>query len=90
MTYLEFRHVGHSSTGKTDVWRVVNTNDGSDLGQVSWYGAWRKYVFFCDDASIWSPDCLRQVAQFVDDQMDSRKQNRRLGEQVDRALEDRR
>lgn len=70
MTYIEFTEV--ADTGKTKVWDVHNTRDGSKLGQVRWYGAWRKYVLHSRNA-IWSPDCLFDVMTFIDKQMAERK-----------------
>lgn len=71
MTYLAFTEV--HDTGKTKVWRVDNTNDGSYLGDVRWRGGWRKYVLSIQGSSVWSADCLRDVAEFIEKQMQERK-----------------
>lgn len=42
MTFLQFTEIPWN--GKTQVWRVENSNDGSRLGIIKWHGAWRKYV----------------------------------------------
>lgn len=75
MTYTNFTEI--HDTGKTKVWSVDNANDGSHLGKVRWHGAWRKYVFQpIDGWSIWSADCLRDVADFLQLQMAERRRQR--------------
>lgn len=71
MTYVQFTEI--KDTGKTKVWDVHNSNDGSYLGEIRWFGNWRKYVFFPAELTIWSSDCLADVAKFIDQRMDERK-----------------
>jgi hypothetical protein len=49
---------------KTDTWMVVRTAGGSALGEVRFYGAWRKYCFFPYPNSLYDPDCLKTIAEF--------------------------
>jgi hypothetical protein len=69
MTYLAFTET--FDTGKTKVWSVDNTNDGSHLGEIRWRGGWRKYVLVTCD-TVWSPDCLLDVADFINARMRER------------------
>lgn len=71
MTYTRFTET--HDTGKTKVWSVDNCNDGSHLGLVKWHGPWRKYVLMIESRTIWSPDCLRDVAEFCEQQMRLRR-----------------
>lgn len=71
MTFLAFTET--RDTGKTKVWSVDNSNDGSWLGQIKWHGAWRQYVFTPAARCIWSADCLAEVAAFIDARMNERK-----------------
>lgn len=71
MTFTRFSEIG--DTGKTKIWSVDNSNDGSHIGVIKWHGAWRKYVLWPAPRTIWSPDCLRDVASFIDKEMDVRK-----------------
>lgn len=71
MTFLAFTET--KDTGKTKVWSVTNSNDGSYLGIVSWHGPWRKYCLFVSGPTIWSPDCLADVARFIEARMAERK-----------------
>lgn len=93
MTFVAFAEI--HDTGKTKMWEVRNSNDGSYLGVIRWHGAWRKYVLdscvytmvggvpcrqptgMAADGvalpTLWSEDCLRDVAAFVKNQMDLRR-----------------
>ena len=62
---------------KTVVW-YVQTKDSRDvLGQVRWFGRWRKYAFYPYPETIYEQDCLRQIAAFVETET---KLHRRAGD----------
>lgn len=71
MTYTRFNQI--KDTGKTKVWAVYNSDNGSHLGEIRWYGAWRKYVLAVAPGTIWSADCLVDVARFIETQMAARQ-----------------
>lgn len=52
---------------KTQVFNVL-TKEGGYLGQVKWFGQWRRYCFYPDVGSIYEQDCLRDIANFVQQQ----------------------
>jgi len=65
---------------KTERWAVVPreaTSNASAIGVVKWYGAWRKYAFFPFQQTLYEPTCLRDIADFIDHQMELRKATRR-------------
>jgi len=54
---------------KTDIWRVAEkdaTDQTPDLGEVKWYGAWRKFAFFPFVNTLFEQDCLRDIANFCE------------------------
>jgi hypothetical protein len=55
-------------TRKTKIWRVVNAQYNSFLGNVKWYSPWRKYCFAPDDGTVFEQDCLRDIAAFCEDE----------------------
>lgn len=61
-TWIEIHFVADSPTGKTYVWEV--TNDGIVLGQIRWFGRWRKYAFFPQRDTVFEEVCLRDLAMF--------------------------
>ena len=71
MTYLVFDEI--KDTGKTKVWQVQNSDNGSVLGEIKWYGGWRRYVLVTEADCIWSPECLRDTSKFILDQMEARR-----------------
>lgn len=64
--YIEFVIVGTSDSGKTGIWEVRNKYHKTVIGEVRWYGAWRKYGFF-SDGGVFEPACLRYIADFVEE-----------------------
>jgi hypothetical protein len=55
-----------STTGKTQVYRVAGLDDRQSLGEVRWFGRWRKYAFFPIGTAVFEADCLRDIAQFCE------------------------
>lgn len=65
--WLEIRSNGQSTSGKTFVFGVYTKPAGEFLGVIRWYGAWRKYAFFPETQTLYEQDCLRDIAQFLED-----------------------
>lgn len=66
MKWIEIVLACKSPSGKTNIWSVGNTDNGSRLGEVRWHGPWRKYSFFPAPGCIFEEDCLRDIATFVE------------------------
>jgi len=62
-TYLYFRVEEERAT--TKVWTVLNKDNGSRLGKISWYGPWRKYAFFTIIDSVFESVCLHDISEFL-------------------------
>ena len=67
--YINFVEV--ESKGKTSVWMCLS-KDAYKLGEVKWYGPWRQYCFFPENA-IFNKGCLEDVNDFIKQLMDLRK-----------------
>ena len=68
-THIHFRYLGISPGRLTATW-YVNAGEPTNavplnLGHVSWYGAWRKYCFFPNGATVYEEKCLAEIAQFI-------------------------
>ena len=50
---------------KTKRWTLQNKR-GDYLGQILWEARWRQYTFEGDYGCIFSPDCLRDIAAFLE------------------------
>ena len=58
---------------KTNVWRVVTEERNEVLGEIKWLGRWRKYAFFPSPETVYEDDCLKDIAEFIEQQMIERK-----------------
>lgn len=65
-THIEFVPSGMSATGKTMLWDVL-AKAGGVLGEVKWFGRWRKYSFYPAPDCVFEQTCLRDLAQFIED-----------------------
>lgn len=58
---------------KTKTFYVYNKESHTLLGTVSWYGAFRQYSFTSYGKIIYEKQCLRDIADFLDNLMLERK-----------------
>jgi hypothetical protein len=83
--YLRFVEI--PSGGITRIWQVENVTHGSYLGCIRWYGGWRQYVFLPIEENTFSAGCLREIADFIECQMQARKSSRARENNIADALE---
>ena len=72
--FISFNDHGVSASGKTRIWTVTSTGDGAYLGRVSWWGAWRRYVFLPSADTVYDPNCLKAIADFCQTKTDEHKE----------------
>lgn len=71
---LEERRFG----AKTDLWYVWSLKEpAAHLGVVKWFGAWRKYAFFPAVQTLFEQDCLRDIAEFIEQETVKQRKGRR-------------
>jgi|HubBroStandDraft_6_1064221.scaffolds.fasta_scaffold296960_2 hypothetical protein len=75
--WISFQLEERASGKKTDVWNVWSTGGSHYLGRVAWFGAWRKYAFFPAPATLYDPECLRDVAAFLEVQTAAHQKGKR-------------
>ena len=63
--YIDFHLHALSPSGKTKTWKVQNRENLTILGTISWFGRWRKYVFEPKPDMVFEETCLRDIAQFI-------------------------
>lgn len=73
-SYVDIIYDGPSASGKSKLFTVA-TPDGTSLGKVKWYGAWRCYAFFPNADTLYEKRCLRDIANFCE--KESQEQLRR-------------
>jgi hypothetical protein len=52
---------------KTRRWAVL-TQEGAPLGAVRWFSRWRCYAFYPEPGTIYERQCLRDLADFCEEQ----------------------
>lgn len=73
--YLSFEEDDHYK-GKTKRLLVVSKRKLEILGEIKWYGPWRQYVFFPEEATIWNDRCLEDVQEVIKALMAEREDQR--------------
>lgn len=64
--YLLFQLVGN--TGKTVKYLVLNKDSGITLGEIKWYGSFRKYGFFTTNPdAVYDTNCLQCIRDVIAD-----------------------
>jgi hypothetical protein len=58
---------------KTDTFNIQSVNGNSVLGTIKWYSHWRRYCFFPTEYTIFDSKCLKEITEFIDEQMNLRK-----------------
>lgn len=79
--YLGFDEIANPGK-KTRVWQLIllKPNCLTCLGEVRWYGGWRKYVFvsFGESGQYWDSDALRLIAEFLEKENRTHRATRSL------------
>lgn len=57
------------------------------IGEIKWYGCWRKYCFFPEYDTVYEQDCLRDIAAFCEEKTAEHRQNRAELKQPPRGQE---
>lgn len=60
--YINFVEI---QTAPTAIWACRNRKQKGNLGQVEWYGLWRRWIFVPGDGTVFSSDCLTDIADFM-------------------------
>lgn len=50
----------------TKIFLVLSVHDETILGKIKWYTPWHKIVFWPEEATFWSSECLHDVQTFID------------------------
>lgn len=67
-THIRFVPIDVPSDRKTAIWLVRSKyDDGGLLGQIAWFGRWRKYSFFASPDCVFEEVCMREISQFIVD-----------------------
>lgn len=74
MKWIEIKEIANDGKKTKRFW--VKPKDSDDtLGYISWYGRWRKYCFFPNGDTVYEWDCLRDIADFIEQETQEYKEN---------------
>jgi hypothetical protein len=71
--YIYFEH-SHSKA-KTEVWSVRTKRDDAPLGTIEWFARWRGYAFFPGYNLVFEKNCLRDIANFLEEANKTHRQH---------------
>lgn len=61
---------------KTPIYHICSKRSKDEIGQIKWYGAWRKYCFFPNADTIWDNKCLNNINSFLEEINVSKKKQK--------------
>lgn len=65
-SFVEFREIRRSPSGKTGFWDIHSRANGSLIGRVFYKTQWRTYVFETTDKDcIFDSKCLAEIVGFL-------------------------
>ena len=69
--FRKFKHVKKKVTFEID----VENKYGNVLGEIKWYGPWRRYVFHPCEQTLFDASCLKEITKYINKLMEDRKKN---------------
>lgn len=83
-THIVFHNLGHmnGSRGyqrKTNIYEILEKGGGisSRLGEIRWFGRWRKYVFSPVENTLYEETCMREISQFIEEETKAHRKKAR-------------
>ncbi len=70
--YFELSHEGE----RTCKWFVIARKNDAVLGEIKWFGRWRQYAFFPVVGTVFNPDCMDCISEFIKNEMELRKRRK--------------
>lgn len=72
--WITFAVTGSSESGKTHIYQVrTKTENPVLLGEIKWEGHFRSYAFFPQPNTVYEPQCLNDITNFIESLMFLRK-----------------
>lgn len=63
--WIEFKELPMCPDRKTKVFEVVAKEGSIKLGEIKWFGRWRKYTFNPVNNTVFEQDCLKDITDFL-------------------------
>lgn len=55
-----------SASGKTKIVSVCSKRSGDLLGEIRWFGRWRQYCFYPEQATIFNRGCMHDIITYIE------------------------
>jgi hypothetical protein len=65
--FITIRQVGNEVFNSKPVYRIFNNKSGVQLGIISYWKAWKEYIFHTKEDFVFSKSCLLDIANFMND-----------------------
>lgn len=65
-TKYKFIEFSHLETKEEDIWICTNNKSKDKLGYCEYYKRWKEWQFFLEDMTAFTVECLRDIADFLD------------------------
>ena len=65
-TRFKFIKFDQAPTSDGMQWFCDNNKSGDNIGVAVYYEPWRQWVFEAVDTAVFSADCLRDIAEFME------------------------
>lgn len=84
--FIDTELIGTTESGKTKIWAVVTLSrqengdlgdQSTKLGEIRWFGRWRKYVFYPEPNMLFDQSCLETIGRICGDQTNRHAVDRR-------------
>jgi hypothetical protein len=69
---------------KTNIYVVMAKDGNIKLGEIRWFGRWRKYCFYPWSETIYEETCLRDIADFLTQETAAYKTKKRRSARLGR------
>lgn len=72
--YITIRQENNEVFNSKPVYRIFNNKSNNQLGVLSYYKPWKEYVFSSIEECVFNNSCLRDVLDFIENQIKQIKQ----------------
>lgn len=63
---FRFMRIEKTSMFDETIYRIINKRHDDLLAEITWYADWRRWVMSPNFDTVWSADCLRDIAGFME------------------------
>ncbi len=77
--FIKIGQVDDEVFNKRPVYTIFNKKSGEEIGHLTWYAAWRQYVFSSWEGIVFNNGCLKDILDFMDNHTQKGGDRKRAG-----------